>query len=117
MDTVNTKKNIRFIDYYKALLMVLVVLGHINFANQGVKALIYAFHMPAFFFASGLLLKTEPPCDMASAGKMLWKKFKALLFPYFIWALIYSSLSGANLARILYGSHQTLIQAGSLSSL
>ena len=117
MKGIYSNKNIRFIDYDKAILMVLVVLGHINFANQGIKAWIFAFHMPAFFFASGLLLKTAPPQTIADVGQTLWKKFQTLMFPYFIWALIYASLSGANLVRILYGSHQTLIQAGALSSL
>ena len=117
METADGKKKIRYIDYFKALLMILVILGHINFANQEIKAWIYAFHMPPFFFASGMLLKNGAVSDLRSVGKAIWKKFQCLMFPYFIWALIYSSLEASNLVRILYGSHQVLGGAGSLTSL
>lgn len=111
------KQRIRYVDFFKALLMILVVLGHINFANESIKAWIYAFHMPAFFFASGMLIKDNCVPDLRSGAGLCFKKFQALMFPYFIWALIYSALELSNIARILYGSHQTLAGAGSLTSL
>ena len=97
--------------------MVLVILGHINFANQAIKSWIYAFHMPAFFFASGLLLKNRPVSNISECWGILWKRFQSLMFPYFIWALIYTSFNASNLIRILYGSHQSLRSANTLSSL
>lgn len=39
------------------------------------------------------------------------------MFPYFLWALIYTSLEGPNLIRILYGSYKALADAGTLTSL
>ena len=111
------KAKYRYIDYFKALLMILVIIGHINFANSSIKPWIYAFHMPAFFFASGMLLKNSGVFDSRSMKALLGKKIQSLMFPYFLWALIYSSLEGRNLLRILYGSHQSLGSAGSLTSL
>lgn len=46
-----------YVDYMKAIAMILVIMGHVNFANEPVKAWIYSFHMPAFFFCTGLVLK------------------------------------------------------------
>lgn len=117
MDTRNIKKNIRYIDYFKALLMLLVIIAHINFANQAIKPWIYAFLMPAFFFASGMLIKNQPIANVRECGLLMWKKFTALMFPYFLWALIYASFNGHNLILIIYGSHKSLIRAGTLSSL
>lgn len=101
-----------YVDYIKAIGIVLVILGHINFANGFIKSWIYAFHMPLFFFASGLIIKKE---------KFNWafilKKLRGLIVPYFIWALIYSGYSVSNVIRIGYGSYQTISGAGSLTSL
>ncbi len=117
MDGNNIRQNIRYLDYFKAALMILVILGHVNFANQAIKPWIYAIHMPAFFFASGMLLKNQPFRNIRESGMQLWKKFTGLMFPYFVWALIYTSLKDSNLIRILYGSYQALVGAGTLTSL
>ena len=114
--TVSGTKRIRSIDLMKALAMALVILGHINFANAALKPWIYAFHMPAFFFASGLVAK-DGPADGAALGRRLWKRAQALLFPYALWALIYAKLSPGSVARIAYGSYPTITSAGALTSL
>lgn len=101
-----------YIDYIKVLGIVLVILGHINFANQTVKDWIYAFHMPLFFFAAGLVLK---PTQLNP--NYLEKKFTQLIIPYLLWGIIYSSLDFRNIARILYGSYHAIVNAESLSSL
>lgn len=106
-----------FIDFIKAIGIMLVILGHINFANQGIKAWIYSFHMPVFFFASGLLLKNNGLETTGDLLIFLKKKANALLIPYFLWAIIYASLSIKNLLKILYGSYRMISGAGALSSL
>lgn len=45
-----------FVDNVKAIAMLLVLLGHAPGLNQFLMNVIYAFHMPVFFFISGLLL-------------------------------------------------------------
>ena len=117
MEEPKTKQHHRYVDYFKALLMLLVIIAHINFANQAIKPWIYAFLMPAFFFASGMLVKPPPMASVRECGSLMWRKFTALMFPYFLWAIIYASLNGRNLLLILYGSHKSLLKADTLSSL
>ena len=59
-----TKERDYFFDNVKAVLMFLVVLGHLLLPIHGesflvvVKRLIYVFHMPMFVFVSGYFAKT-----------------------------------------------------------
>ena len=107
----------RFVDYYKAISIILVILGHTNFANAGIRAWIYSFHMPAFFAASGLLLRSDAGYSLPEAGSTLWKRFQSIIFPYFFWAIVYAALTPLNVIKIIYGSHVMLKSAGSLTSL
>ena len=50
------KKRILWIDYAKAFAMFFVVIGHVNSGNY-LTNWIYSFHMPLFFFLSGITLK------------------------------------------------------------
>lgn len=59
-----------------------MVLGHANLNNNTCNILINAFHMPIFFFASGLFIKQN------KLKVHLVKDFKALLQPYFICSLL-----------------------------
>ena len=53
-----TRERLIFIDYCKAIAIVLVFLGHSKSAIGGeCQDIIYAFHMPLFFFVSGFLFK------------------------------------------------------------
>ncbi len=106
------RKRLDFIDYAKAIGIILVVIGHINVYNSSCKAWIYAFHMPLFFLLSGLLLK---PSDNFKA--FINKKARRIMVPYFIWGLISAAFSLENLLCVCYGSHQTLYRADTLSSL
>lgn len=109
-----TENRKNYVDYIKAIGMILVILGHINSVNSEmqIKQWIYSFHMPLFFFASGLLLKKQT-FDI----NYIEKKFKSLLVPYLLWALIYSALNFKNILYILYGSYSSINKAESLSSL
>lgn len=79
-----------YFDNYKALLIILVVLGH---AGSGLSAwfvpyaknYIYLFHMPAFAFISGYFCKKFPPDYKKSA--------KQLLIPYFIFQTLFFAFS------------------------
>ena len=113
-------KRYRYIDYFKAISIVLVILGHINYANSSIVAWIYSFHMPAFFFASGLVLKDNVKnglSERSSCVFTIWKKFEGIIIPYFIWALFYAELSISNILKILYGSQKMLSSSGTLTSL
>jgi len=64
----STKRDERF-DYYKGLLILLVVIGHtievLRFPGQSllIYRAIYAFHMPAFLLIAGALTRARRPAD------------------------------------------------------
>ena len=82
-----TKERNYLFDNYKVFLIYLVVLGHFVTPSVGetefltaVKWFIFAFHMPAFMFASGFFSKKpKPVLDLV----------QKLLIPYVIFELLY----------------------------
>lgn len=78
------------IDAAKAIGIFLVCLGHICTAKSSdnivnfLNCFCYAFHIPLFFYISGILFKNELP-DFKTFIK---KKSKALLAPYFIYGIL-----------------------------
>ena len=52
----NMAKRLDYLDIAKGILIILVVIGHI-WQSGPVFNIIYAFHMPAFFLISGMLLR------------------------------------------------------------
>ena len=105
-----------FIDYIKAVTMILVIMGHVNYANQGIKAWIYSFHMPVFFFVSGLLLKNDIK-KWIEIKTIIQSKFSRLMIPFFLWSLIFAKLTIPNVVKIFYGSYWSISSSGSLTSL
>ncbi|MCT1576682.1 acyltransferase family protein [Oceanobacillus kimchii] len=80
-----------FFDNAKALLIFLVVFGHMiqPFTNEyaGINTLylwIYTFHMPAFILLSGFFAKGS-----GNAG-YVWKLAKKLIVPYLIFQILYT---------------------------
>lgn len=49
-------KRILWIDYCKVIGICLVLIGH-TYPNNPITDWLYSFHMPLFFFISGLTLK------------------------------------------------------------
>jgi fucose 4-O-acetylase-like acetyltransferase len=92
-----TKPRIDWVDYAKGLGIVLVVIGHtlrgeitsakgseLLLAHQ-IDVWIYAFHMPLFFFLSGLFarsLRNKTPQDFFDS------RWTILVHPYLLWSLI-----------------------------
>lgn len=58
-----TTKRIDYVDIAKGIGIVLVVMGHNDFAliSPFAHKLIYSFHMPMFFFMSGMFFKPDIP--------------------------------------------------------
>ena len=87
-----------WVDYAKAIGIVLVVYGHVarGVFNAGipmdlplyerVDSIIYSFHMPLFFFLSGIFffhsLHRRGPAALAA------NKMDTILYPYILWSLI-----------------------------
>src|ERR1700722_16939401 len=89
------------VDLVKGLAIILVVYGH---TTQGVvhrgwwtgpgmafsEAFIYSFHMPAFFFVSGLFVLGS--IRRRGAGNFTVEKMKTILYPYLLFAIITAAL-------------------------
>ncbi len=85
-------KRIEYIDIARGIGILLVVMGHNDFAAIspfGYK-LIYSFHMPLFFFLSGYFLNTA-----VGFWEFFKKRFNSLLKPYFftIFLIYFISIS------------------------
>lgn len=93
-----------FIDRARGLAMLLVVMGHVlffsiydekNYDGWQLFDLIAFFHMPLFFFISGMVMKYD---DMDLGG--LWRKFYSrsvrLMVPFFVVGLIFCFTLGSH---------------------
>ncbi len=85
-------KRIEYIDIARGIGILLVVMGHNDFAviSPFAYKVIYSFHMPLFFFLSGYFLNTA-----VGFWNFLKKRFNSLLKPYFftIFLIYFISIS------------------------
>jgi polysaccharide biosynthesis protein PslL len=102
------------IDVARGIGILLVVLGHnalFRESGHGLYEAIYLFHMPLFFFVSGVTFRPTSP------GETLRKRARALLVPYFMMgavAVLLTAQSG-DASRVLdevrgvfYGTGHTI---------
>ncbi|MDD7390065.1 MAG: acyltransferase family protein [Lachnospiraceae bacterium] len=96
----NCNKRIEFFDVAKAILIIMVVLGHtirlVEEAGGGydityAEKFINSFHMPAFFIITGVLFN-EQKWKEASWSSFLLSRFKTLIIPYLFFEIIDSTL-------------------------
>lgn len=107
-----SKKRDKLMPMMSILGIILVVLGHSGYAGTNIAIdcprlcnWIYSFHMPLFFFISGFLfsLTNESFMEM-DKKKILMKKIKRLLVPYFfigvvLWCVKFVFSSFASVER------------------
>jgi fucose 4-O-acetylase-like acetyltransferase len=91
------RERIEWIDYAKGLGIFLVVIGHVlrglpqsGVISKGtaywfVDSWIYSFHMPLFFFISGIFIDRQAA---RPAGTFFSDKFGTIIYPYFVWSII-----------------------------
>lgn len=79
-----TQTRFTSIDYAKFIGIFLVVLGHQEISTNNIN-IIYAFHMPLFFFLSGFLFSFD---KYKSYKTFLAKRFKQLIIPYVAFNII-----------------------------
>jgi fucose 4-O-acetylase-like acetyltransferase len=93
-------KRVQYVDIAKGIGIILVVMGHNDFAliSPFAHKLIYSFHMPMFFFMSGMFFKPDVPF-----WTFLWNRFNRILKPFFsILLLIYfASLSFSKISIVI----------------
>lgn len=79
-------ERLSWVDTLKCIGIWLMVLGHSNLNNPVISILICAFHMPVFFFVSGMFFKNR------SFKEHLSKDVKSLIQPYFLCSIISLSI-------------------------
>ncbi len=90
-----------WIDAARGIAIVLVVLGHVIHIVERELALalpgfdvldrvLYSFHVPVFFFLSGMFLFRSS--GERGSGDLLWSRAKRLLYPYLIWSVLQTTL-------------------------
>jgi fucose 4-O-acetylase-like acetyltransferase len=87
-----------WVNYAKGIGIILVVFGHVNrglysagisFSESGYQLLdsvIYTFHMPLFFFLSGLFFVQS--IERKGKAQFIVSKIDTLVYPYIIWSLL-----------------------------
>jgi fucose 4-O-acetylase-like acetyltransferase len=93
----NTER-FEWVDYAKAIGILLVVYGHVarglvtagimddTVLYQYIDSIIYSFHMPLFFFLSGLFLTTS--FQTKGFSRVLSSKIDTIFYPYVLWSLL-----------------------------
>lgn len=114
LDLPLVKQRLQWVDYAKGIGIFLVVVGHVIRGLENSSILqsspllskvdqwIYAFHMPLFFFISGLFVQrslSKPLKDY------VLDKVYVIAYPYFVWSLLQTvfQVLGSN-----YTNHSTI---------
>ncbi len=87
------KERINWVDVARGIGVLLVIYGH-GLAVTPLRFIIYSFHMPLFFFLSGLVFHKRKNEKYLTVLK---KDFKRILIPYFIFAAISFTLWLSNI--------------------
>jgi fucose 4-O-acetylase-like acetyltransferase len=90
------KGRVEWVDYCKGVGILLVVVGHAlgglqaggvladSYAYNFIEEFLYTFHMPLFFFLSGLFVRRSA---LRSVSGFFLDKMSVLIYPYFIWSI------------------------------
>ncbi|WP_082676591.1 acyltransferase family protein [Shouchella shacheensis] len=76
-------ERVKWIDAAKGLGIILVVMSHAPIEDS-LRAFLFAFHMPLFFYLSGVVFR---PRDV-SIGAFMKKKARSLLLPYLLFSIV-----------------------------
>lgn len=91
-----------WVDWAKALGILLVVMGHSHYSCDDLTKMIYMFHMPAFFVCSGFLF-----CPEIGFKKMMQRNIRHLVFPWVLYNLFYFSIYAATGLLKVYLGQET----------
>jgi fucose 4-O-acetylase-like acetyltransferase len=107
-----TVQRVGYVDIAKGIGIILVVMGHNDFAliSPFAHKLIYSFHMPMFFFMSGMFFKPDLPIwgFLHNRFHRVLKPFLAILLLIYFASLSFSKVSmvmaSRRLVKAMYGS-------------
>lgn len=77
----NNSRRTAYIDTARGIGIILLVFGHIVTANSYLFNWVYSFHMPLFFFLSGMVVKEK---YLSNFPSYLSKKVNSRIIPYFV---------------------------------
>lgn len=100
-----------WITYFKAIGIILVVIGHSG-APSSIVNFIGLFHMAMFFFISGYLYKDR---DTYNPIKYIFKRVKSLYIPFIIWQILFVILHNIFYYMNIYSS--SIYYAGQVGGL
>ncbi len=80
------EKRLNYVDWVKAIGIVLVCVGHFLPRGDTLKVLFYTFHVPIFIFISGFL--TKCPKGFKDCLKRILRLIPRLFIPYTIWHVL-----------------------------
>lgn len=90
-------KRVAYVDIAKGIGIILVVMGHNDFAliSPFAHKLIYSFHMPMFFFMSGMFFKPDVPffSFLRNRFNRVLKPFLAILLLIYFASISFSKVS------------------------
>lgn len=77
------KNRIKWIDYAKAITIIMVIVGHAigeySLKYKEIEVIIYSIHIPLFFILSGYTFKVK-----LSTRDWIIKRIKSLMYPYLL---------------------------------
>jgi len=82
-----------YLDMAKGFGIIFVVLGHSQFLNEQVRIVITSFHMPLFFFVSGMLIFHIGE-EQRPMREILRRKALSMLVPYAVFSAVYLAIYG-----------------------
>lgn len=115
IDSIIKKDRFDYIDVAKAIGMLTIIWGHVATGNS--VAFVYAFHIPLFFFLSGMVFVKDKYRDFGSFVK---RRIQTLVIPYIIYSFItwviwvaFSYYTHANVTSYWMPLLETFIAQGS----
>ena len=78
------RKRIDWVDYARGVGIILMVFGHSGFPIQ-VQKFIWSFHMPLFFFLSGMMYNS---LKYSRIKELIKRVVKTLIIPYVFFSII-----------------------------
>jgi len=99
------EKRTAWVDYARAIGIVLVVYGHVarGLFNAGIPvpqpaytladSVVYSFHMPLFFFLSGLFFLES--LKKRGGRQLILSKVDTIVYPYVLWSIVQGSVEAA----------------------
>lgn len=113
------KQRIELIDIMKAVAIFFVIWGHtaLNSESPYYRVVIYSFHMPLFFFLSGMSLAPRALKSWKEWNTFLKRNWLILMVPYFLWGMIYCQSSYEAYPELFYASWEAVNDINTLTSL